>query len=342
MGNSTHPVDDQQILKMELIMKITRRNFIQTSSAFALAAPAIVSAQTWPSKPIRIVVPAPAGSAPDSDMRQVASRLQSLLGQPVVLDNRPGAGTRIAAEHVAKSAPDGYTFLFATPSIATMSVLFEKLTFDPRQDLMPVSMLFSTPYALTVNSNVPVKTMSEYIARLKADRDYNKTATLGLGTLPHLAGAAFGSATGTQLEFIHYATQPPYTDLLAGRTQCMFETLLPMSQHVRAGTLRLLAFAGNERSSLFPDVPTFAEAGLPNYNPAAWVGIMAPSGTPRAIIERMSTALTQVARMPEMIQQRRELGGSSRGGTPEEFGQHIDSQTAIWGQVVRQHQIKLG
>ena len=297
--------------------------------------------QEWPAKPIRIVVPVPAGAGPDADMRHIGARLGPLLGQALVIDNRPGAGTRIAIEAVAKSAPDGYTWLVGTPSLTTAHALYSKLPFDAKRDLVPVSLLSTTAYALTVNAQVPAQSVQAFIALSKSDPKYSNVSTLGIGTIPHLSGAWFASMTGAGLKFIHYNSSAPFNDLLAGQVSGMFEALLPSIGNIRAGKLRVLAISGKTRHPQMPDVPTFAEAGFASFDPLVWIGVLAPAGTPPAIVNRMSALLSQVAKLPEVVAYRRELASDSLGSTPEEFGAFLDAERNKWGAVIQKSGIKL-
>ncbi len=306
----------------------------------AACAPPVV-AQDYPTKPIRVVVPVPPGAGPDVDMRHIAARLGPLLGQTIVIDNRPGAGTRIAIEAVVKAAPDGYTFLVGTPSLATAPALYAKLPFDVKRDLIPVSLLSTTAYALTINAAVPAQTVAAYVALAKSNPAYANAATFGIGTVPHLAGAWFASIAGVDLRFIHYNTTAPFNDLLAGQTSAMLEAMLPMVGNVKAGRLRMLAISGKNRQPLMPDVPTFAEAGMSAFDPLVWIGVLAPAGTPPAIINRISTALAQVAKMPDVIAYRRDVGSDSVGSTPEEFATFLDAERVKWGTVIKQANVKI-
>jgi tripartite-type tricarboxylate transporter receptor subunit TctC len=299
------------------------------------------TAQDYPSKPIRVIVPVPAGSGPDADIRHIATRLGPVIGQTIVIDNRPGAGTRIAIEAAVKSAPDGYTFLVGTPSLTTAPALYANLPFDVKRDLVPVSLVSTTAYALTVNGAVPAQSAAAWLALAKTTPAHANIATFGIGTLPHLAGAWFGALTGTDFKFIHYNTTPPFNDLLAGQTSAMFEAMLPMVPHVKTGKLRMLAISGRQRQPLLPDVPTFAEAGFPAFDPLVWIGVLAPAGTPRTIVSRVSTALAQVAKMPDVIAFRRDVGSDSVGSTPEEFATFLDTERAKWGAVIQRSGMKL-
>ncbi len=304
--------------------------------AATLAAPALLQArEDYPHKPIRLVVPTPAGSGPDADMRQMSPHLSALLGQPIVVDNRPGAASRIAAEAVVRAAPDGYTLLVGTPSLATMGTLYPRLAFDPRRDLVPVSLASVTHYTLAVNAAVPARTLAEYIQLCKTEPRYAQFGTLGAGAINHLTGAWFGSLAGVKAEFVHYNTTGPFTDLVAGQIPATFDAMLPLIGHVRSGKLRFLGISGAQRHPLIPDVPTFAEAGLPQFDPLVWIGLLAPAGTPQAIVERVSGALTQVARMPEIVAQRRSVGSESTGSTPQTFGTFLSAEHRKWAAVIQ-------
>ena len=305
-----------------------------------LATPAM--AQDYPNKAIRLIVPTPAGSGPDVDARQLAVRLSPLLGQPVIVENRPGASARIATELVAKAAPDGYTFLVGTPSsLATAPSLYANLPYDVKRDFAPVSLVSTTAFALTVNATVPAQNVAGYVAMVNANQRFANVGTVGIGTVPHLAAAWFGWVAKANLKFVHYNTSTPFNDLLAGETSAVFEALLPVMGNVKAGKLRVLAISGKSRHPLFPDVPTFTESGVAGYDPVVWIGILAPAGTPPAIVNRVSAAIAQVARMPEIIAQRRETVSESVGGTPEEFAAFLEGERAKWGAVIKQVGLKL-
>jgi len=308
--------------------------------AGTLALPAF--AQDYPNKPIRFIVPTPPGSGPDADMRQVAARLGPLLGQAMVVENRPGAAGRIATEAAVKAPADGYTLLVGTPTImVTGPFLYPDLPYDVKRDLVPVSLVSTTAFALTVNANVPAKNAASYVALAKSNPAYANVGTLGVGAATHLAGEWFGVVTGTTFKFIHYNTSTPFNDLVSGEINAIFEALLPVMGNIKAGRLRVLAISGKSRHPLFPEVPTFAEAGYPTYDPLVWIGILAPAGTPRPIVNRVSSAIAQVARMPEIIAQRRDSVSDSVGSTPEEFAAFLEAERTKWGAVIKQANVRI-
>jgi tripartite-type tricarboxylate transporter receptor subunit TctC len=317
-----------------------RRLALAALAAVGLAFGAAATAQDFPVKPIRVLVPTPPGTGPDVDMRQVAARMGSILGQPVVIENRPGAGTRIAIEAVAKSPPDGYTLLVGTPSLVTAPALYANLPFDPRRDLVPVSLVSTTAFALTVNAANSPASARDFVAAAKGAAAPS-VGTYGVGTIPHLAAAWFASASGADLRYIHYNTSSPVGDVVAGQVNGVFDAILPVLGNVKAGKLRTLAVSGRTRNPLMPDVPTFTEAGIAGYDPMVWIGILAPAGTPRPVVEKISAALAQVAKQPEIVQQRREGASESVGSTPDEFAAFLDAEREKWGAVIRRLGLKL-
>ena len=311
------------------------------ASIFSLQI-ALVQAQDYPNKPIRFIVPVPPGAGPDVDVRQMAPKLAQILGQAVVVENRPGAAARIATEAVVKSAPDGYTFLVGTPTaLITGPLLYNNLPYDAKKDLAPVSLISTTAYALTVGSAVPAQTASAFVALAKSNPTYSNIGTVGVGAATHLAGEWFSDVAQAQLKFIHYNTSTPYSDLISGQISGIFEAVLPVIGNVKSGRLRVLAISGSSRYPQLPDVPTFAEAGYPSYDPMVWIGLLAPAGTPPQIINRMSAAIAQVAKTPEIIGMRKEAFSDSVGSTPAEFSKFLDDERAKWGAVIKKANVKI-
>ena len=301
-----------------------------------------VYAQDYPTKPIRLLAPFPAGSGPDANAREIAGELTKILGQTVIVENRPGASGIIGTEAAAKATPDGYTLLVGTTS--TMSVLqhlYTKLPFNAEKDFTPVSLLGVLNTGLIATPSAPFKTAAELVTYAKANPDTVTSATLGAGSYFHLAGEWFASNAGVKLRFVPYSTISPYTDLMAGQVQVMFDALPAAVGSVRAGKLKLLALTGKTRHPAFPDVPTFAEAGIADYAPVAWQGILAPAGTPKAIVEKLSEAMQKAAQNPQLAEKWRSYGGELKATTPAEFAAFIKADAAKWGQVVRQAGVKL-
>lgn len=299
----------------------------------------LAMAQDWPSKPIKLILPAPAGTGPDVDIRKISKHLSAILGQPIVIENRPGAATRIGVEAAIRSAPDGYTFLVGTPSLTTMQALYPKLSFDPKKDLVPVSLASITNYTLSVNAQVPAKTLPEYVKLAKTDPQYASIGTLGIGAINHLAAAWFSNLVSLDANYIHYSTTSPFNDLASGQIPVVFDAMLHVMGQVKAGRVRTLAISGKTRHPLLPDVPTFAEAGLPTFDPLVWNGILAPAGTPGAIVSKMSAAVSQVSKMPETVAARRDVGSESIGSSPEEFAAFLESERTKWSAVIKKNNI---
>ena len=299
----------------------------------------LAMAQDWPSKPIKLILPAPAGTGPDVDIRKISKHLSAILGQPIVIENRPGAATRIGVEAAIRSAPDGYTFLVGTPSLTTMQALYPKLSFDPKKDLVPVSLASITNYTLSVNAQVPAKTLPEYVKLAKTDPKYASIGTLGIGAINHLAAVWFSNLVSLDANYIHYSTTSPFNDLASGQIPVVFDAMLPVMGQVKAGRVRTLAISGKTRHPLLPDVPTFAEAGLPTFDPLVWIGILAPAGTPGAIVSKMSAAVSQVSKMPETVAARRDVGSESIGSSPEEFAAFLESERTKWSAVIKKNNI---
>ena len=299
----------------------------------------LAMAQDWPSKPIKLILPAPAGTGPDVDIRKISKHLSAILGQPIVIENRPGAATRIGVEAAIRSAPDGYTFLVGTPSLTTMQALYPKLSFDPKKDLVPVSLASITNYTLSVNAQVPAKTLPEYVKLAKTDPKYASIGTLGIGAINHLAAVWFSNLVSLDANYIHYSTTSPFNDLASGQIPVCFDAMLPVMGQVKAGRVRTLAISGKTRHPLLPDVPTFAEAGLPTFDPLVWIGILAPAGTPGAIVSKMSAAVSQVSKMPETVAARRDVGSESIGSSPEEFAAFLESERTKWSAVIKKNNI---
>ena len=324
-----------------MTFSITRRSSLAALTLALLAAGA-VQAQDYPTKPIRLLAPFPAGSGPDANAREIAGELTKILGQTVIVENKPGASGIIGTDAAAKAAPDGYTLVVGTTS--TMSVLrhlYTKLPFNAEKDFAPVSLLGVLNTGLIAAPSAPFKTTTELVAYAKANPDTVTAATLGAGSYFHLAGEWFASNAGVKLRFVPYSTTSPYTDLMAGQVQVMFDALPAAAGSVRAGKLKLLALTGKSRHPAFPDVPTFAEAGITDYGPVAWQGILAPAGTPKAIVEKLSAAMQKAVQNPQLAERWHQYGGELKATTPAEFAAFIKADSAKWGEVVRQAGVKL-
>jgi tripartite-type tricarboxylate transporter receptor subunit TctC len=323
---------------------LTRRTVLTTLSTLTLALTAAfgVHAQDYPNKPIRLIAPFPAGSGPDANAREIAGELTKILGQTVFVENRPGASGIIGTDAAAKAAPDGYTLLVGTTStLSVLPHLYTKLPFNAEKDFTPVSLLGVLNTGLLATPSAPFKNVGELVAQAKAKPGSITSATLGAGSYYHLAGEWFGFNAGVKLQFVPYGSVSPYSDLLAGQVQLMFDALPAAAGNIRAGKLKLLALTGKTRHPAFPDVPTFAEAGIADYTPVAWQGILAPAGTPRALVEKISAAMQKATQNPQLAEKWRSYGGELRATTPAEFAAFIKTDSEKWGEVVRRAGVRL-
>ena len=297
------------------------------------AAPAC--ADSWPSRPIKLVVPYPPGGSTDITARVVADNLRPLLGQPVVIDNRPGAAGNIGAEAVAKSAPDGYTLLMATSTHATNPSLYKNLPYDFAQDFAPVSQITFIPNLLVVDPRIPASNLAEFIAYVKSGKNAVNYGSAGNGSSQHLSGALFNSMVSGNMVHVPYKGGAPATaDLLAGQIQAVFAPLVEVISHVRAGKLTALGVTTRKRSPLLPDVPAISEA-LPGYEVALWNGILAPAKTPAEAVNRLTEAIARVLQQPDIRGRLAEQGSEPVGNSPAEFRQFIQAETEKWKTLVK-------
>jgi tripartite-type tricarboxylate transporter receptor subunit TctC len=312
-------------------------------AACALAAPSIAQEPAYPSKPIRLVVPFPPGGATDILARNVAQRLTETWGQPVVVDNRPGAGGNIGSELVAKAAPDGYTLEMGTVGThAINSSLYARMPYDHVKDFAPVILVAAVPNVLVVNPGVPVNSVQELIAYAKANPGKLNFASSGSGTSIHLSGELFKVMAGVQMTHVPYkGSAPALSDLLGGQVQLMFDNLPPSLPQIKAGKLRALAVTSATRAPALPDVPTIAESGLPGFEASSWFGVLAPAGTPPAIIAKLNAEIGKWLASPEAKEKLAAVGANGAGGTPEDFARHIQAETAKWAKVVKESGAKV-
>ncbi len=302
----------------------------------ALSA-ALASAQSYPTKPIRIVVPFPPGGATDILARDVAQKLTEAWGQQVIVDNRPGAGGNIGSELVAKSAPDGYTLEMGTVGTHAINAsLYAKMPYDHVKDFVPVILVAGVPNVLVVNPAVPVNSVAELIAYAKANPGKLNFASSGSGTSIHLSGELFKVMAGVQMTHIPYkGSAPALQDLLGGQVQLMFDNLPPSLPQIKAGKLRALAVTTATRAPALPDVPTIAEAGLPGFESSSWFGLLAPAGTPPAIVVKLNAEVAKWLATPDAKERLAKQGANAVGGSPEDFEKHIAAETVKWAKVVK-------
>jgi tripartite-type tricarboxylate transporter receptor subunit TctC len=302
----------------------------------ALAASFPAVAQTYPTRPVKIIVPATTGGAIDVIARVLAEKLTASLGQPVVVENKPGASNNLGTDFVAKSPPDGYTLVIVASSHATNKHLFKNLGWDPVKDFEPVVYTHVVPLLLTVHPSVPAKTVPELVAWIKANPDKAICAHSGNGSSLHMAAELFMSMSNTKLQLVPYkGSSAAHPDLLAGRTVMIFDTMTAISPQVKAGALRGIAVTTPTRSPTFPEIPTIAESGLPGYDAATWGGILAPAGTPREIVAKLNSAINAALKMDDVRAKLQGAGIEIQGGTPEQFGNVIKTEVEKWGRIVK-------
>ena len=305
--------------------------------------PVAVFAQSYPAKPIRFIVPFPPGGGNDTLARLIGQKLTAATGQQVIIDNRPGAGGAIGAEVAAKSAPDGYTIFLA--GVATHGInpnLRKKLPYDPIKDFDAVSLIASAPLLVVVHPSLPVTSVKQLIALAKKEPGKINYASNGAGGSSHMAVELFKMMTGTNLVHIPYkGLSPALTELLSGEVQLMFSSAVAMLPQVKAGKLRAIAMTGAKRSPAIPDIPTVAEAGVPGYETGSWYGIVAPAGTPKLAIDRLSKEVIAIVHSPDISKRLNDEAVIPVGSTPAEFTAHIKKELARWAKVIKQSGIHL-
>jgi tripartite-type tricarboxylate transporter receptor subunit TctC len=311
-------------------------------ACFILAFSSAVTAQAdFPSRPIRLVVTVPPGGAADFIARLVGGKIAESLGQPVVVETRGGAGGTIAADAVAKAAPDGYTLL--QNSITTHGVgphLYAKLPYDPVKDFAPVSGLALLPLIMAVNADLPFRNVQELISHSKSNA--LNFASSGNGGAPHMAAELFKSVTGAPLTHVPYkGSGPAVADLVGGRVQIMFDAAPSLIAHIRSGRLRVLGAASTERNRLLPEVPTFGELGYPKVAVSLWYGLLAPAGTPKPVVEKLNREAARALTSPDVRDKLQAQGAEPMPGTPEAFASFMQEEMAKWAPVVKQAGVKL-
>lgn len=333
-------------------MHMTRRGLGGVAAGLGLAtmAPQRVAAQaiepsSWaPSRPVRILVGFPPGQATDTIARLLAERLTESLGWSILIENRPGQGGSIAAAAAAQAAPDGHTWLLsATAPLATNPNLYPNIGYDPARDFAPITLVANLPFILAVAPQVPARTVPELLALVRAQPGQIAFGTPGNGTTAHLITAMFARAAGG-LDMVHV----PYRgsaqilpDMLAGRVQFMFDTAVFIGPHAQAGRLRALAVTTLNRTPLMPDLPALSEFGMPGFDAAAWLGMVAPAGTPAPAIRRIAAELQRIVRTPAIAERLAAMGAEVLTNTPEEFHAHIVAELAKWGRAVRENNVRL-
>ncbi len=312
-------------------------------AAIAAAFAAANAFAQYPAKPLRLIVPFAAGGGNDNVARLVGKRLADSLGQPVVIDNRPGAGGVLGAELAAKAAPDGYTlFLGGVGSHAINPNLHERVPYDAIRDFAPIVLLASAPLILVVHPSVPAGSIREFIALARSKPGEFNYASNGNGSSSHLAAVMFDAMAGVSMVHVPYkGLSPALTDLLSGRVQLMFSSVVAILPHAKAGKLRGLAVTAGKRLSSMPELPTVAEAGLTGYEASSWYGVLAPAGTPGEIIAKLNSEIVKALEQPEVRNSLLAEGAEPVGGTPEQFAAHIRSEIERLGKLIREAKIRI-
>ena len=301
-----------------------------------MALTANAFAQTYPSRTVRIVVPATPGGAIDLIARTLSEKMTASLGQPVVVENKPGASNNLGTDFVAKSPPDGYTLVICASSHATNKYLFKQMPFDPIKDFEPVVYTHVVPLLLAVNPSVPAKNVQELTAWVKANPDKAVYASSGPGSSLHMAAELYMNMTGTKMHHVPYkGSSAAHPDLLAGRTAMIFDTITAVQGHVKSGALRGIAVTTASRSSAMPELPTIAESGLPGYDASTWGGILAPAGTSKEIVLKINSSINAALKLDDVRKRLMGAGIEIQGGTPEQFAYVIRTEVEKWGRVTK-------
>jgi tripartite-type tricarboxylate transporter receptor subunit TctC len=320
-----------------MILRLAVLVFLFLQIGFSLGQPA----DTYPSKPIRLILPFPPGGGTDILGRLVAERLSASLGQPVVIDNRGGAGGNLGAAEAARAAPDGHTLILAATTLAISPSLYAKLGFDPQKDFAPISLVATVPNVMITHPSVPAQTLKEFIALAKAKPGAMNFGSGGTGTSNHLGGELFNIVAGVKLVHVPYkGVNLAMNDVLGGNVQLVLIGIPAAAPNIKAGKLRALAVLARERSAALPDVPTAAEAGLPDFDVTTWYGVLAPAGTPRPIVTRLNGELVRIMHSPDLKERLATMATEPRTSTPEEFAAYIGEERARWAEVVRKTGIK--
>jgi tripartite-type tricarboxylate transporter receptor subunit TctC len=307
--------------------------FVLTSSGHAQS--------TYPSRPVRIVVPSPPAGGTDIIARVLAQYFSTAMGQQFFVENRPGAGNMIGIESVARAAPDGYTLLFVPSTLALNSVMYKKVSYDPVRDFAPITLAAAANNVLVVNPAIPAKALVEFIALAKGKPGQLTYGTPGIGTSPHMSMELFKSLAGVDLQHVPYrGTAPAMTDVISGQIASMFSNALTAKPQIESGAIRALGVSGRKRSEALPSVPPIAEAGVPSYEATQWYGLVAPAGTPPDIIARLHAEATAALKTQEMKDKLASDGAEPVGTTPQEFAAHIKGELEKWAAVARAAKIE--
>ena len=319
-----------------------RRHLLQALALTAALAGGGAMAQAWPSKPISLIVPFPAGGTTDVLARALAEKLTPALGQTVIVESKPGAGATLGADYVAKARPDGYTLLVGAVHHTIASSVYRKLPYDFQKDLAPITEIALVPNVLVVNAATPVRNVADLVAMLKAQPGKYNFGSNGNGTAQHLIGTQFENMTGTDFGHIPYKGSGPLaTDLLGGQITMSFDTVTPVLPHIKAGKLRALAVTTARRSSALPDVPTLDEAGLKGFDIGTWFGVLAPAATPRDILARLNAEMVTIIQSPEFRRRMAEIGAEPIGNSADQMAAQIKAETEKFARLVKEAKVTI-
>jgi tripartite-type tricarboxylate transporter receptor subunit TctC len=299
--------------------------------------------QSYPNRPVRIIVPWPPGQATDIAARVVAEKLQQQLGQPFVADNRPGAGGSIGTDAVAKAAADGYTLLAASSGPISIMPNLQKVPYDPLKDLQPVSLIAMAPFALVTHPSFPAKNAAEFVALVRANPDKYTFSSSGTGATAHLVSELFNSMAGLKARHVPYkGSAPALSDLMGGQIDYTLETVASLAGHIKAGRLKVLGVTSGKRTAALPEVPTLAEAAnIPGYDIGAWIGYAAPPGTPKEVTAKLSAEIAKAMQAPDLKERYLSLGMDPASNTPEEMTSFLRSEQARYGSIIKNANIKV-
>lgn len=313
----------------------------------AIAMAAVLSstgaiAQSFPNKPITLIVPFPAGGTTDVLARSLGERLSRSWGQPVIVDNRPGVGATLGASMVAKAKPDGYTLLIGAVHHTIATSVYPKLSYDFQKDFAPITVIAMVPNVLVINPRVPAKNVADLVALAKAQPGKLSYGSNGNGTAQHLIGTQFRNMTETQILHVPYKGSGPLaTDLLGGQISMSFDTITPVLSHIKAGKLTALAVTTDKRSPALPNVPTLDEAGLKGFNLGTWFGVLAPAATPKEVVSKLNTEMVKIIHSPEFRQKMEEIGADPIGNTPEQMVKQIGDETQKFSKLVKEGKVAI-
>ena len=314
-----------------------KSNKLKIVAVLALAGMSCVAHAQYPNKPIKMVVPFPAGGTTDIMARAMAAELQKSFGQAVIVENKAGAGGNIGSDYVAKAAPDGYTLLMGTVGTHAINVsLYPKMPYDAVKDFSPVSLVAAVPNVLTAAPSLPINSVKDLIDAAKKDPNKITFASSGSGTSIHLSGELFKQLAGVQMTHVPYkGSSAALPDLMSGQVDVMFDNAPSVMPHIKGGKLKAIAVTSSKRSPALPNVPTIAESGLPAFEASSWFGVLAPAGTPKDIVDKLSQAIVKSLQTAEIKDRLASQGADAVGNTPEQFAAHIKSEIDKWAKVVK-------